>query len=409
MAASAQLKRSISLPFLVLYGLGTMVGGGFYALLGKVAGEAGLLAPVALLLSGALALISAFSFAELSARYPVSAGEAHYVREGFGRGPAALVGWLVISTGVVSAATLSVATVGFLGDLIALPSDSLAIIGVVLALGAVCAWGVDQSVALVTIITIIEVGALLAVAAVAADNLGRLPDALRSAPTLGSSGAWLGLFSAAFLSFYSFVGFEDLVNMAEEVKEPERNLPRAILLCIVLTTVLYLLVSTVAVTARSPEALAASNTPIALIAGDDSWLSGTGLVVVSLLTGINGALVQIVMASRVAYGLARRGQAPRWLAIVNSKTQTPLRGTALMVAIVLTLALFLPLVSLAKITSWIILLVFAMVNLALWRIKGDDPAPTGPGPRYPRWLPLLGFTTCAAVLTFQGWLVLTGS
>ena len=114
---STELERSVTLPFLILYGVGTMVGAGFYALMGKVVGEAGMAAPLAFLLTGALAALSAFSFAELSSRFPVSAGAAQYVREGFGSIPlSTLTGWLVILTGVVSAATMTVASVGFLRD-----------------------------------------------------------------------------------------------------------------------------------------------------------------------------------------------------------------------------------------------------------------------------------------------------
>jgi len=152
------LQRSISLPMLIFYGVGTMVGGGFYALLGEVAGEAGMAAPFALMLSGLLALISATSFAELSSRYPVSAGEVRYVRMGFGRADlAAVIGVLVILTGIVSAATLAVATIGFLRDLADI-NETLGIALLVVGMGAVAAWGVGKSVTLVAIITVIEVG-----------------------------------------------------------------------------------------------------------------------------------------------------------------------------------------------------------------------------------------------------------
>lgn len=128
---------------------------------------------------------------------------------------------------------------------------------------------------------------------------------------------------------------------------------------------------------------------------------------VSLLTGLNGALVQIIMASRVAYGMARKGQAIRWLATVNLRTRTPLRATAATTIGLLVLALFLPLTTLAKTTSAIILIVFSAVNLALWQIKRNDPDPHGSGPRFPRWLPLAGFITTISVLVFQGFLLLS--
>ena len=112
------------------------------------------------------------------------------------------------------------------------------------------------------------------------------------------------------------------------------------------------------------------------------------------------------MASRVAYGMARQGQAPVWLSLVNARTRTPLRATVLIMFAVLILALFFPLTTLAKITSAIILIVFATVNLALWRIKQSDPDPHGEGPRLPMWWPMLGFTAAIFVLVVQLYLTL---
>lgn len=163
----ASLARSISLPMLIFFGVGTMVGGGFYALLGKVSGEAGMATPFALMLTGLLALVSATSFAELASRYPVSAGEVRYVQMGFGRADLATVtGLLVILTGVVSAATLSVATIGFLGDLLEV-RESFAIVFLVVAMGIVAVWGVNETMWLVALITVVEVGALAVVAVLA--------------------------------------------------------------------------------------------------------------------------------------------------------------------------------------------------------------------------------------------------
>jgi amino acid transporter len=399
------LRRAITLPRLLLYGLGTMVGGGFYALTGKIAGEAGLFTPVAFLLAGALALLNGFSFAELSARFPSSAGEARYVQAAFERGwLAALVGWLVIATGVVSASTLAVATIGFLRDLAPVP-EALGVVVLVLAIGLLAAWGIAESVTAVAVITVIEVGALLFVLVAAGDQLGTLParwpDIARSADAQTA----IGIVAGAFLGFYAFVGFEDLVNLAEEVKDVRRNLPRAILASVALATVLYVAVSLVAVLAVPPSELAESRTPLATVVGGSSGASGWVLVIVSILTGINGALVQIVMGSRVAYGMARRGQAPRWLGSVHPRTRTPLLATALVTAVILALALLFPLVGLAKWTSSLILVVFALVNLALLRLKRRSPPPEG-APSYPIALPALALAACVGLLAFQIWQVL---
>jgi len=401
------LKRVVTLPFLVLYGLGTMVGGGFYALMGKVAAEAGFFAPLALLLSGLFALLTGLAIAELASRYPDSSGPVRYIREGFGRDSlASLVGVLMILTGVVSAAALAVATVGFLQDFMAVP-EKTAIALLVVTMGAVAAWGIGKSVAVVTVITLVEVSALVYAAVVAEADLLDVARQWREFTPSLEGHAWLGIFGGAFLAFYAFIGFEDMATMAEEVKDVRRALPRAIVISVLLTIVLYVVVSMVAVASIGPAQLAASNTPVAAMVGEHGWYSTTGLGIVSLLTGINGALVQIIMASRVVYGMARREQsrAPAWLAKVSPRTRTPLRATAVVTGLIMVLAVTLPLTTLAKITSAIILIVFGALNLALWVIKRREPDPDGLGLRLPGWLPLVGAASAALVLVSQFWLL----
>ncbi len=401
-----RLKRSIGLLGLLFFGMGTMVGAGFYALLGEVAGIAGTLTPVSFALAAGLALINGLTFAELSARYPVSAGVARYVAEGIGgQWAPGMTGWLVIATGVVSAATLSVATVGFLQDL--LPVDRAAgLVAVVLGLGVLAAWGIGESVAFIGLITLIEVGALVVVFAFNAEFLtswqplsgGRLTTAEAT-----------GILGAAFLAFYAFIGFEDMVSVAEEVHEPERNMPRGILLAVLLTTILYLVVGIVAVAGPGPERLAASQTPVAELVSRLGGAAPLAIVIVSILTGINGALVQIIMASRVAYGMAGQADAPRWMGSVEGHTHTPMLATAAATAVVLILALLFPLGLLARTTSAIILVVFALVNLSLWRLKARETPGQDTGFRVPRWVPAVGLWGCVLVLCVEGWLRLTGS
>ena len=408
MSETLTLHRSISRTPLIFYGLGTMVGAGFYALIGRVAGLAGMSTPIALAFSGLLALLSAASFAELSSRFPVSAGEVRYVEEGFhSRALAIGVGWLVIVTGVVSAATLSVATIGFLQAMIEIP-DTIGIGLLVIGMGGVAAWGIGQSVMVVFAITIVETGALVAAAFLAGDSLTSLPARWPELIPAMDGTQWVGVFSGSFLAFYAFIGFEDMVNIAEEVNDPRQNLPVALLVSVVVTTLLYIGVSVVAVLAVPPSDLAASTSPISLLVSDAGRAATVAIGVVSLLAGLNGALVQIVMASRVAYGMARRDQAPDWLGWVNARTRTPVAATVLMTVITGVLAVCFPLTSLARATSTIILVIFSLVNLSLWRIKQTDPDPHGRGPRLPAWLPLSGACACVTVLLFQGWTLLAG-
>jgi len=397
---TVELRRAVSLPLLIAYGIGTIVGGGFYALVGKVAGSAGMHAPVAMLVAAAMAFVCALSFAELSSRYPVSAGESFYVKEAFRRSwLAVIVGWLVIATGVVSAATLSVAIVGFLQDF-GLHRE-LGLVAVVAALGLVAAWGIGQSVMLAVAITVIEVGGLVFLVVVCGDSYGQVFErAAELTPSL-SALEWSGIGFGSFLVFYGYIGFEDLVNIAEEVKEPRRNLPRAILWCVAATLVLYFVVTLAAVLTLPPAELGQSHNPLADVAESQVPGSRFPMTMVSVLAGVNGALVQVIMAARVGYGMSDKGLGPRWLARVNAKTQTPVRATVVASVLVLALALWFPLVTLAQVTSSIILVVFALVSLALWVIKGRDPDPAGEGPRYPRWVGLLGFVLCVGFLLFR--------
>ena len=206
-----RLSRTISLPLLVAYGVGTMVGGGFYAL-GRVAEHAGMRAPIAIAVSAVVALVTALSFSELSSRLPYSAGESRYVHEAFGRKwLSVLVGWAVIATGVVSAATLTRAFVGFWQDLIAVPT-ALGIIMFVAVLTGIAIRGILESVWLATVITIIEVGGLLWV--------------------LPHLGAHLGLHAVYVVFGHSVLriadltpvaGTEDLVRISHSRPEQGRN------------------------------------------------------------------------------------------------------------------------------------------------------------------------------------------
>jgi amino acid transporter len=403
---TVELKRSLSLPMLTFYGLGTIVGGGFYALSGKVAGAAGMLAPGAFLLASLIALFSALSFAELSARFPVSAGEAQYAWEAFQlRWLSCLVGWMVIATGIVSAATLADAFALLSQRFVMLPS-ALVVVAMVVALGLFTAWGISESAWLAVGITAIEVGGLLMVLTYGFGSLGEIPNRWSELIPSLAVADWIGLTLGAYLAFYSFVGFEDLVNVAEEVREPRRNLPLAIIWSLVISGGLYVCISLVLVLSATTEELQRSGSPLALVFKNHPG-GGDVITVIGMFAGINGALVQVVMASRVVYGLAKQGQAPSVFARVHPATRTPLEATGLITILVLALALWLPLESLAKITSGILLGVYTLVNLSLWRVKLRTPQPPAGSPCYPLWLPLAGSLICCLFLLVQVWLSLS--
>ena len=243
------LQRVLGLPLLTAYGVGNLVGGGYYALMGKVAGLAGAFAPLAFLLAATIASFSALSFCELSARYPLSGGPASYMQSVFGRRSyATVIGMLMVATGTISAATLACAVDGFVQDLAAHP-EWLGIAAFIVVLAGVAIWGISESVLLAVGIAAIEVGGLVYVAIAA--NGAEVPH--HQSPLALDAFSASGLLVGAFLSFYAFVGFEDLVTLAEEVKDPRRTLPRAVVLSLVVTTVVYVIVTSLALRSSRPR------------------------------------------------------------------------------------------------------------------------------------------------------------
>ena len=394
MAVEPTLKRSLTLPMITLYGLGTTVGAGIYVLVGKVAGMAGLYAPIAFFIASLMAAFTAFSFAELAGRLPSSAGEAVYVHAGTGlRSLATLVGLLVITAGTVSSGAIVHGFVGYFHEFIAAP-DWLIIVAVVLVLGAIAGWGITESVLVACLITRVEIGGLLAIIGGGFDRfpevVARLPEFL---PPIEAH-AWLGILFGAVLAFYAFIGFEDMVNVAEEVKNVRRNLPLAILITLGITTLLYILVSVLAIMALPVAELAASDAPLARLFEATTGASSAPISFIAIVAVLNGALIQIIMAARVLYGLSARGWLPARLGRVHGFTRTPLFAT------VLVTALWLPLTTLAETTSVVTLTIFALVNFSLLRIKRKGPAPASIR-TVPAWVPLLGFLVSAGFVLFR--------
>lgn len=398
--AHVGLRRTLSLPLITFYGLGNILGAGIYVLIGKVVAHAGVLSPLSFVLACLLAGLTAFTYAELSARYPYSAGEAVFVQQGFNR-PAlsGVVGVLLVFAGVVSSATILRGFVGYLQVFV--PASELLVLPLlVIVLGGLAAWGISQSVMVASAFTLIEVFGLLLIIAVGAPELLETHAPLAPPEGIAEPGTWPGVLVGAFLAFYAFIGFEDMVNVAEEVRDPRHVLPRAILLAIGVSTVLYFVIALVAVSSLPAAVLGASDAPLALIyetlTGRRPWL----ITLIGMLAVVNGALIQIIMASRVLYGMSDRGWLPAPLGRVHPSTRTPLLATGLVALLVLVFAVWSTTESLAKATSFALLFVFALCNLALWRLKGRADQPAGII-NVPRWVPALGFVASLGIVLIQ--------
>ena len=404
-AEAPKLKRSISLKLAVLYGLGTTIGAGIYVLIGKVAGVAGMHTPVAFLLACGIAALTGLSFAELSARYPQSAGEAVYVHSGFGRRWLALVAGLgIVAAGVISSATISNGFAGYFNQIVPSP-DWLVVTLLILFLGLVAAWGIAESVTVAAVFTVIEVGGLLLIIWAARGSLADAPARIGELLPDFSAAAWIGIATGIVLAFYAFIGFEDIVNLAEETKEPRRVLPLAIVWTLVLTALLYLALALVAVLSLPIAELASSRAPLADLFRKSTGASTTVIALIGMIAVVNGALIQVIMASRILYGLGNMGWLPAIFARIHPGRRTPLFATAVVISGVMIFAHFLPIETLAQLTSVITLIVFALVNGALVRIKyrARGTPDAAPEFRVALWIPVTGFVVCAGFAGFQIW------
>lgn len=386
------LKRRIGLPLLTAYGVGVMVGAGIYVLVGAVAADAGIWAPLAFLFAGLVAAPTALSYAEFSTRLPEAGGEAVFVSEGLGlQWLGVLVGLAIVVTGTISAAAVLRGGAGYLTSVVPLPmAATIVVMG--LSLIAVAIIGVLESLTLAAIFTAVElIGLALVIwAGLAADPS---PDLTVAAPPV-----WAGIGAGAVLAFFAFIGFEDIVNMAEEVTTPEKTLPRAILYSLMITSVIYALVSYAAVRVVPLAELTSSKQPLVLVWQQAQGGSVAFLSVIAVAAALNGVLAQIVMAARVLFGLGRRNAGLAAFHHSSARFGTPTLATVLIGTAVVIGALTLPVATLAEGASTLLLTIFVIVNIALIRLKTSVPeAPF----RVPMAVPVFGLLAALAALAIN--------
>jgi amino acid transporter len=306
---------------------------------------------------------------------------------------------LVVTTGVVSAAAIANGAVGYIHEFVAVPRAILIPL-LVLTLGIAAAWGISESVTIAALFTLIEIGGLFLVVWAARGSFGELPAWSAGVAPAFAAGGGAGVVAGAYLAFYAFLGFEDMVNVAEEIKDVERNLPTAILVTLGATALIYFLVATAAVLTVPAGELAEAGAPLALVFERGSGAAPAVISFIAIFAVLNGALIQIIMAARVLYGLGAERHLPGFFARIHPFTRTPILATALASGAVLALALWFPIEILAETTSVIMLAIFTLVNLALIRVKRRKPAARG-ARIFPAWIPWAGFLVSAAFLAIE--------
>ncbi|MCG7284523.1 APC family permease [Cellulomonas sp. ACRRI] len=403
------LRRSIGRTVLLLFVVGDILGAGIYALTGTVAAEVGGAIWLPFLLAFALAALTATAYAELVARYPRAAGAALYANRAFRRPFLTfLVAFAVMMSGITSA---SAAARAFGGDYLAelLPFGVPTVVAAWVFLGLITlvnVLGVSESVRVNVVLTLIEATGLLVIVAIGVVALVRGEGDPGRALELRTEGAtWMGVLGGAALAFYALLGFEDSVNLAEEAKHPRRDYPRALFGGLAIAGAIYLAVAFTASMLVETDVLVGSTGPlleVVKVAGlvFPAWL----FALIALLAVMNTALINMMMASRLVYGMARERIIPALFGRVHARRRTPVVAIAFTVVLALTLTATGDLGDLADTTVLLLLLVFAVVNVAvlvLRRRPTSGPGEDGDGPervegdsarsfRAPTWAPVVG-------------------
>ncbi|AYN43489.1 APC family permease [Streptomyces dangxiongensis] len=393
------LKQALTTPLLYFFILGDVLGAGVYVLVGQIASDVGGAVWAPLLVALVLAMLTAASYAELATKYPRAGGASHYATRAFGPFAGFLAGFCMLAAGIVSVAALARGFGGdYLSAFVSLPVGLVAVVFLAL-LALLNARGIKESTRANAVATVIEVGGLVLIVVLGAWLLLRGDGDPGRLTRLGTAdkGAATALLSGSVLAYYSFVGFETSVNVAEETRDPRRSYPRALFGALATAGAVYVLVGIAASAAVPTGRLVASSGPLLEVVKEAGGVPVRLFSAIALVAVANGALLTGIMASRLAFGMARDGLLPAPLAAVLPGRRTPWAAIAATTVPAMVLALTGSVATLASTLVLLLLVVFLMVNIAVLVLRRD------PGEerhfRAPTVLPVLGAASCVLLAT----------
>ncbi|RDS64553.1 APC family permease [Streptomyces sp. M7] len=386
-------------PLLYFFILGDVLGAGVYVLVGQVAADAGGAVWVPLVVALLLALLTAASYAELATKYPRAGGASHYATRAFGPFAGFVAGFCMLAAGVVSVAALARGFGGdYLAEFVTLPVGLVAVAFLGL-LALINARGIKESTRANVVATLIEVGGLVLIIVLGAWLLLRGDGDVGRLTQLGTpeKGAAAAVLSGSVLAYYSFVGFETSVNVAEETRDPRRSYPRALFGALATAGAVYVLVGLAASAAVPTSRLAESSGPLLEVVKEAGGVPDRLFSAIALVAVANGALLTGIMSSRLAYGMAKDGLLPSPLTKVLPGRRTPWAAIAVTTLLAMLLALTGSVATLASTLVLLLLIVFFMVNTAVLVLRRDEGE--ADHFRAPTVLPVLGLASCVLLAT----------
>lgn len=390
------LRRSLGLLQLTAGGIGIIIGAGVYVLLGAAAGEAGAAVWLGFVLAALLSALTALSYMELVSMFPSAGAEYEYTRHAFPGWMAFLVGWVMSLGLMVAAATISLGFARYLAYFVDV-DVRVSAVALLALIGVIATIGIEQSARVSMGLSAVQVGGLLVVIAVGAPEVGTVN--LLEGASLG------GVFGAAALVFFAFIGFDEVITLAEETENPTRTVPLALMLALAICTLLYVAVAVTAVSVLGAETLAASERPLGDVLSRVLGTRGAGVMaVLAMITTTNTALLAVTAGSRLVYGMASRGALPSLLSVVHRRRRTPIASIVLSVVIAGAFVMFRDLKLVASVTDFVLYLVFLAVNATVVILRLKQPERVRafriPGSiRRVPILPVLGFGTVAVMMT----------
>jgi amino acid transporter len=405
--AEPKLNRTIGPVQLTLYGLGSMLGSGIYGLVGQAAGIVGNAVWLSFLAALCAAMLTALSYASLGSRYPRAAGAAYVAERAFGLPIISfMVGLALVCSGMTSVATQSrVFSINLakLFGLESLPVELLAF-GFLLVVAGIVFRGIRESMWVNVVCTLVEAAGLLIVIAVGFSYWGSV-DLFEIPPDKADVGTALLILQGSILTFFAFIGFEDTYNVAEEVKNPERTIPIALVSAMLLATGLYIAVAISAVSVVPYQELSQAPAPLAAVMDRAApQFPSFALIAITMFAVANTALVNYVTSSRMLYGMSNQGLLPKAIGRVHPARHTPHIAILVLFAVLAPLMLSASIAQLAAATVLLLLFAFAIVNASLFVLKRRPGEPEGQF-ELPAIVPLLGCVFCTCLIIIR---VVTG-
>ena len=368
------LERTISLTEATIYGLGIIFGAGIYALIGEAAGVAGNSVWLSFVLAALVASFTALSYCELSSMFPRSAAEYMYVKNAFNSNILGfMMGWISLFVAMVSIAAVSLGFAGYFEGLFGTPLV-LSAICLIAVLSIVNFLGVKESARLNIVFTTIAIGGLLLIILMGIPFFGSVDYFASVSPGVGSFEMLNNVAIAAALIFFAYIGFEDIANISEETVNARNAVPKAILIALVISTILYIMVSVSVVSIVPWQELAATSAPISLVAGTVYGpVAAVVFSFIALFATASTVLIILVAVSRLLYGMSSDHSLPAIIARVHSRDKTPYVSIAVTSIIAMLLVLAGNLKQVAFVTNFGIFVLFFMVNLSVVVLRLAKP------------------------------------